>query len=176
MKTLTIGLIGLGTVGKGVAKLIKAKQSFVRSKYGVELRLKTVCDLNIDEKFLKSIGKIVTTHNFDEIIKDPEIDVVIELIGGHHPALEIIKGSLVNGKDVVTANKAVISTFGQELFTLAHKCSRSIYFETAVLAGVFRSSISLVVIMVEGTHGVDFLFTLILTALFANWAAALIHK
>jgi homoserine dehydrogenase len=136
MKTLTIGLIGLGTVGKGVAKLIKSKQSFIRSKYGLELKLKTVCDLNIDAKFLKSIGKVKATKNFNDIIADPEINVVVELIGGHHPALEIIKGALDHGKHVVTANKAVISTFGQELFELAHKNSRSIYFETAVLAGV----------------------------------------
>ncbi len=151
MKTLTIGLIGLGTVGKGVAKLIKAKQSLVREKYGVELRLKTVCDLNIDARFLKSIGKVIATHNFDDIIKDPEINVVVELIGGHHPALEIIKGALTNGKDVVTANKAVISTFGQELFTLAHKCSRSIYFETAVLAGV-----PIIKTIVEGAAGNEY--------------------
>jgi homoserine dehydrogenase len=136
MKTLTIGLIGFGTVGKGFAKLIKSKQAFARSKYGLNLRLKTVCDLKIDAKFLKSIGKVKATKSFNDIISDPEIDVVVELIGGHHPALEIIKGALDNGKHVVTANKAVISTFGKELFELAHKNSRSIYFETAVLAGV----------------------------------------
>jgi homoserine dehydrogenase len=136
MKTLTIGLIGLGTVGKGVAKLICSRQSFIKSKYGIELKLKTVCDLRVDPKFLKSVGKVKVTKNFNDIIKDPEINVVVELIGGHHPALEIIKGALDHGKHVVTANKAVISTFGQELFRLAHKNSRSIYFETAVLAGV----------------------------------------
>jgi homoserine dehydrogenase len=130
MKTLTIGLIGLGTVGKGFVKLIKSRQSFVNSKYGLDIRLKTVCDLKIDAKFLKSIGKVRVTKDFNDIIS------VVELIGGHHPALEIIKGALDHGKHVVSANKAVISTFGQELFKLAHKNSRSIYFETAVLAGV----------------------------------------
>ncbi len=136
MKILTIGLIGLGTVGKGVAKLIKSKQAFVRSKYGVEIRIKTVCDLKADTAFLRTVGKVGVTKNFNDIVMDPEIDVVVELIGGLHPALEIIKGSLTNGKHVVTANKAVISTFGQELFEIARANSRSIYFETAVLAGV----------------------------------------
>jgi homoserine dehydrogenase len=148
MRTFTVGVIGLGTVGKGVLKLLKSKQAFVRQKFGVELRLKTVCDLKVDEKFVKSIGKIRITKNFNEIISDPEINVVVELIGGHHPALEIIKGSLENGKHVVTANKAVISTFGQELFELAHAKSRSIYFETAVLAGV-----PIIKTLVEGIAG-----------------------
>ncbi len=148
MKSITIGLIGLGTVGKGVAKLVTSRNAFVKSKFGVDLRLKTVCDLNIDAKSLKSLGKVTATKNFNDIINDPEINVVVELIGGHHPALEIIKGALANGKHVVTANKAVISTFGQELFTLAHQCSRSIYFETAVLAGV-----PIIKTLVEGIAG-----------------------
>ncbi len=136
MKTVTIGLVGLGTVGRGVAKLISSRRLFVREKYGVDLRLKTVCDLKIDTKFLKSVGGVSATKDFNVLINDPEINVVVELIGGHHPALEIIKGALENGKHVVTANKAVISSFGQELFRLAHARGRSIYFETAVLAGV----------------------------------------
>ena len=136
MKRITIGMIGLGVVGRGVAKLIKTRHSFVLNKFGVDLQLKTICDLRVDPVFLKSLGKIVYTKNFNDILQDPEIDVVVELIGGHHPAFEIITGALENGKHVVTANKAVIAHYGQELFSLAHKVERSIYFETAVLAGV----------------------------------------
>lgn len=136
MKRLTIGMIGLGVVGRGVAKLIKSRHSFVLNKFGIDLQLKTVCDLRGDPAFLKSLGKTVYTKNFHDILEDPDIDVVVELIGGHHPAFEIITGALENGKHVVTANKAVISNYGQELFSLAHKMERSIYFETAVLAGV----------------------------------------
>jgi homoserine dehydrogenase len=136
MKRVTIGLIGLGTVGCGVARLIKTRRSFVQQKFGVDLCLKTVCDLRWDDPFVKSLGNVTATRDFNTIINDPEINVVIELIGGHHPALEIIKGALNNGKHVVTANKAVISSYGQELFKLAHATGRSIYFETAVLAGV----------------------------------------
>lgn len=136
MKRITIGLIGLGVVGSGVAKLIKSRHSFVLSKFGVDLQLKTVCDLRADAASLKPFGKVLLTRNFNDILQDPEINVVVELIGGHHPAFEIITGALENGKHVVTANKAVISNYGQELFSLAHKMERSIYFETAVLAGV----------------------------------------
>ena len=136
MKQVTIGLVGLGTVGRGVAKLLKTRHSFVQKRFGVDLRLKTVCDLRWDETFVKSLGNVTATKNFNDILKDKDIDVVVELIGGHHPALEIIKGALDNGKHVVTANKAVISNYGQELFRSARSASRSIYFETAVLAGV----------------------------------------
>lgn len=136
MKRITVGLIGLGTVGRGLAKLIKTRQAFIKNKFGVELSLKTVCDLRWDAEFVKSLGKVTATKNFNDIINDPEINVVVELIGGHHPALEIIKGALSNGKHVVTANKAVISNYGQELFKLAHSTGRSLYFETAVMAGV----------------------------------------
>ncbi len=136
MKRLTIGLIGLGTVGRGVAKLIKSRHSFIQKKFGVDLCIKTVCDLQWDASFVKSLGKVTATKDFNDILNDPGINVVVELIGGHHPALEIIKGALANGKHVVTANKAVISNYGQELFKLAHSSGRSIYFETAVLAGV----------------------------------------
>jgi len=136
MKKITIGLVGLGTVGCGVAKLIKTRRSFIQKKYGVDLQLKTICDLQWDAAFIRSLGKVTTTKNFNDILNDNEINVVVELIGGHHPALEIIKGALNSSKHVVTANKAVISNYGQELFKLAHATGRSIYFETAVLAGV----------------------------------------
>ena len=95
-----------------------------------------------------TLGKTVYTKEFNELINDPQIDVVVELIGGHHPALEIIKGALEHGKHVVTANKAVISTYGQELFCLAHEKGRSIYFETAVMAGV-----PVIKTLVEGVAG-----------------------
>jgi homoserine dehydrogenase len=136
MRRLTIGLIGLGTVGSGVVQLIKSRHRFVQDKFGVDLQLKSVCDLKIDPQFRRTLGQTVYTKNYRTILNDPEIDVVTELIGGHHPALEIIKGALENGKHVVTANKAVISNHGRELFRLAQKVERGIYFETAVLAGV----------------------------------------
>jgi homoserine dehydrogenase len=136
MNKITIGIIGLGTVGSGVARLVKLRQAYLRERFSVDIELKTVCDLNIDPKLVKSIGKVKTTRDYHELTQDPDIDVVVELIGGLHPAFEIIKSALDNGKHVVTANKAVISTYGQELFRLAHAKGRSIYFESAVLAGV----------------------------------------
>lgn len=136
MKKIKIGLIGLGTVGAGVAKLIKSRGPFIKNKFGVEFELKTVCDLKLDPQFLKELERVATTKDYNDIINDPEIDIVVELIGGLHPAFEILKGALLKGKHAVTANKAVISNFGRELFQIAHENNRSLYFETAVLAGV----------------------------------------
>ncbi|NTV29384.1 MAG: homoserine dehydrogenase [Candidatus Omnitrophica bacterium] len=136
MKKITIGLIGLGTVGAGVAKLIKSRRVYVRSKFGVDLELKTVCDLKVSAQVLKSLGKVKYTKDFNDILNDNEINVVVELIGGLNVAHTIIRTALQNGKHVVTANKAVISNFGRDLFRLAHEKQRSIYFESAVLAGV----------------------------------------
>lgn len=151
MKKMTVGLIGLGVVGAGVAKLIKAKQQFIKNKFDVEFELKTVCDLKLDPKFLKEMGKIQTTKDFNDILNDPDIDVVVELIGGLHPAYEILKTSLERGKHAVTANKAVISNFGRELFDVAQKHQRSLYFETAVLAGV-----PIIKMLTEGVAGNEY--------------------
>ncbi|MBF0485031.1 MAG: homoserine dehydrogenase [Candidatus Omnitrophica bacterium] len=136
MKKIKVGLIGLGTVGAGVAKLIKTRHAYVKAKFNVDLELKTICDLKIDPKLRKSLATVKATSNFHEILNDPDIDVVVELIGGLHPAYEIISGALNKDKHVVTANKAVISNYGRELFRLAHEKKRSVYFESAVLAGV----------------------------------------
>ena len=76
MKQVTIGLIGLGTVGRGVAKLIKARHAFVQRKFGVDLRLKTVCDLRWDASFVRSLGKVTATKNFNDILNDKDINVV----------------------------------------------------------------------------------------------------
>lgn len=136
MKSISIGLVGLGTVGAGVAKLIKSRSSYVRAKYGVDLQLTSICDLRVDPKLVKSLGKVNVVKNYNEILNDPAIDVVVEVIGGVHPAYEIIHGALEHAKHVVTANKAVISSYGQELFRYARAKGRSVYFESAVLAGV----------------------------------------
>ncbi len=136
MKKISIGLIGLGTVGAGVAKLIKSRRTYVQEKFGVDLALKTVCDIKADPKFIRTLGQVRFTKDFREVLEDREIDVVVELIGGLNIAHEVIRTALQNGKHVVTANKAVISNFGRELFRLAHERQRSIYFESAVLAGV----------------------------------------
>ncbi|MBF0483940.1 MAG: homoserine dehydrogenase [Candidatus Omnitrophica bacterium] len=136
MNKINIGLIGFGTVGSGTAEFLHAKKTYIKNKYHTEFVLKTVCDLYITPDKVKKFGKVKITKKYQDILDDPEIDVVVELIGGLHPAKEIVFGALSNGKDVVTANKALISHHGKELFTLAQENGLRLFFESAVMAGV----------------------------------------
>ena len=136
MRKINIGLIGFGTVGSGVVQFLQKRKTLIQKRYQVQFQLKTVCDLYIDKLDTRSLKNVRLTKNYHDILDDPEIDVVVELIGGTHPALEIVSGALNQGKNVVTANKALISSFGKELFALAQKKNRHLYFESSVGAGV----------------------------------------
>lgn len=125
-KYINIGLIGYGTVGKGVVKILEENKKIVLRKIGKPIKVKSICDLKpIDKKELY-------VKNFRDIIKDPEIDLVVELIGGYEPARTIILESLKAGKNVVTANKAVLAKYWDQIFTTAQDCQQSIYYEASV--------------------------------------------
>jgi homoserine dehydrogenase len=125
-KVINIGLIGYGTVGKGVVKIIEENQKIAVRKLGLGVKVKSICDLRpIDRPKLY-------VANFKEIIKDPEIDIVVELIGGYEPARTIITEALKAGKNVVTANKAVMAKYWDQIFTLAKSVKKSVYFEASV--------------------------------------------
>lgn len=136
MNKIKIGLIGCGTVGAGVVKILKKHHELFAKKFGIQLTVKRICDKNpaISKKLHLERG--VFTTDPDQILNDPEISVVIELIGGVHPAREIILEALKQKKHVITANKAVIARHGTELFKYAIRQKRNIYFESSVGAGV----------------------------------------
>jgi homoserine dehydrogenase len=136
MKKINVGLIGFGTVGAGVVKILREKKSFLSEKIGIEINIKKICDKDITSKRPVSVDKGLLTKNPQEILADPQIDIVIELIGGLHPAKEFIIEALNKGKNVVTANKALLSESGKELFTLARERGKNIYFEASVGAGI----------------------------------------
>ena len=136
MNKLNIGLVGLGNVGGGVVKLLQRHRGYFKAKYDAEFNLKSVHDRSIDRKRSLLGPNVETVNHYNDIIRDPEIDVVIELIGGMHPARDIMTESLKNGKHVITANKEVIAQSGKELFELAQKHNRHIYFESSVGAGI----------------------------------------
>ena len=104
-KYINVGLVGYGTVGKGVVKILEANKKIALRKLGKPIRIKSICDLRpIDKPELY-------VKNFKDIIKDPEIDLIVELIGGYEPARTIIIEALKAGKNVVTANKAVLAKY-----------------------------------------------------------------
>ena len=136
MKRSNIGLIGYGTVGCGVVKLLKARRSHIKNKFKTEFVLRTLCDRSIHKKNTRGLGKTRLTKKIQDILNDPKIDIVIELIGGMHPAREIALKALRSGKHVVTANKELIANCGKELFQLARKNHCHLYFESSVGAGI----------------------------------------
>jgi homoserine dehydrogenase len=136
MKRVNIGLIGFGNVGSGVVRILREKKTFLAEKTGIEIALKKVCDQDISSKRSIRLDKGLLTKDAREVIHDPQIDIIVELIGGIHPAKEYILEALKKGKSVVTANKALLAQDGRELFTLAHERGKSIYFEASVGAGI----------------------------------------
>lgn len=136
MRTINLGLIGFGNVGSGVVRILQEKKSFFCQNLGLHLNLRKICDKNISSKRNVAVDKSILTRDAAKLINDPQIDILIELMGGIHPAKEYIAEALKKGKDVVTANKALLAQEGQELFALAADRRKNIYFEAAVGAGI----------------------------------------
>ena len=130
-----IGLVGTGTVGGGCIDIIHShRESFV-SHFGIDIELVRVCSLDKGEAEAHGAGDIFTP-NYREIIDDPEIDIVIELVGGTTFAKTVVTEALSAGKNVVTANKALMATCGEEIMNLAAAQDREIAFEASVGGGI----------------------------------------
>ena len=127
MEKLRIGLIGLGTVGSGV---YKSAQEFDN----IEIVKIAVRDIN-KPRAVDAPLEILTNNPYD-VINDPSIDVVVELMGGVEPAWDYIKTALKNGKHIVTANKELLAKKGEELFNLSEECNRVVLYEAAIAGGI----------------------------------------
>jgi len=136
MKKVNVGLIGFGNVGSGVVKILRDKKALLSEKIGLEIEVKKICDKDILSKRNVAVDKDLLTRNAAEVINDPQIDIIVELMGGIHPAKEFIIEALRKGKNVVTANKALLAQEGKELFAVARDRGKSIYFEASVGAGI----------------------------------------
>ncbi|HOJ51375.1 MAG TPA: homoserine dehydrogenase [Syntrophales bacterium] len=132
MNIISIGLIGFGTIGSGVVKLLTEAGRDLKRRLGFELRLKKIADVDLKRVRPVSVPAAMLTPDPMEIVNDPEIDIVIELIGGCEPAGEIIKAALRRKKHVVTANKALLAECGDELWHLARQEHCDIGFEASV--------------------------------------------
>lgn len=136
MKTINLGLIGFGTVGKGVVKILRENAGVIQQRLGAVLNLKKIADLDIETDRGVEVDRSILTKDVGEILNDPEIDIVIELIGGFEPAKKFILQAFDSGKHVVTANKALLAKHGEEIFSRACKKSLNIGFEASVGGGI----------------------------------------
>ena len=134
MKSLKIGLLGIGNIGSGVYSLIKRKYAFIKKRSGVHLEIVRIADRN--RSFHFPVQKKLLTRDVKSVLTDPQIDVVVELFGGIHPALEYVLMALQNGKDVVTANKALLAEHGDKIFRTAERYGNQIFFEASVGGGI----------------------------------------
>ena len=133
MKKIRIGLIGFGTVGGGLYGLLEQNAGIIAQRTGAQFGIKTICDLRTD-LVKKSAKGAAVTADWKEIVADPDIDVVVELIGGIEPAKSIIMAALAAGKGVVTANKKLLAEEGAEIF--AAPGSGRLGFEASVGGGI----------------------------------------
>ncbi len=135
-KAIGIGLMGLGVIGSGVAKVLMGKGDILAKQVGSPLVLKKVLEKDLTKHGSLGIELNLFTTNFSDIINHPEIDIVIELIGGEYPAVDYIKEALISGKHVVTANKEVMAKHGYELLSLAQQHQVALRFEASVGGGI----------------------------------------
>lgn len=133
---VTIGIIGFGTVGTGTVRILLENQDILRERVGFDLKLKGIADSDISrDRGIKLPGGVLTA-NAEDILNDPDIDIVVELIGGGHPAKDFILQAIHNKKHVVTANKALLATEGNEIFSEAERYGIEVGFEASVAGGI----------------------------------------
>jgi homoserine dehydrogenase len=132
MKQINIGLLGCGTVGTGVAKLLIENKDLLTARVGADLNLKWVADIDIETDRGIQFPAGVLTTDAQKILNDPEIDMVIEMIGGEGIAKDFMLKAIDNGKHIVTANKALLAAHGNELFAAAARKGVDLAFEASV--------------------------------------------
>jgi homoserine dehydrogenase len=136
LEPIRIGLLGRGTIGTGVIKLLRNNREMLAHKLGVPLELAGVADKILTPEPSLGLTAALITPDPAALIARPDIDIVIELFGGHEPARSLLLKALESGKDVVSANKAMLAEHAEELFRAAERLGRSVGFEASVGGGV----------------------------------------
>lgn len=135
-KHLRVGLLGIGTVGGGTYNVLTRNAAEITRRTGVAINVLQVADKNIDHAKKITGGNTLLSTDAFAIVNNPEIDVVVELIGGYTLSKELVLKAIANGKHVVTANKALIALHGNEIFAAAQQAGVMVAFEAAVAGGI----------------------------------------
>ncbi len=133
---INVGLLGIGTVGGGTFTVLQRNAEEITRRAGRPIRITVVADRNLDHAKQVTGGVCRVTDDAFAVVSDPEVDIVVELIGGYGVAKELVLKAIANGKHVVTANKALLATFGNEIFKAAQDKGVMVAFEAAVAGGI----------------------------------------
>ncbi|MGZ3567172.1 MAG: homoserine dehydrogenase, partial [Thermodesulfobacteriota bacterium] len=136
MKEIKVGLIGFGTVGSGVGRILQKNSRLIEKRMGAKLVLKRIADIDLKTDRGVKLSPGVLTRKTEEVIEDREIDIVIELVGGIEPAKTFILRAIRNKKHIVTANKALLALHGDEIFREAQRFGVDVNFEASVGGGI----------------------------------------
>lgn len=136
MKPVTVGLIGFGTVGEGVVRLLTGRHELLARRLGFPLVLKKVADLDLTRPRGVKLDPSLLTARSQDILDDPDVDIVVELIGGTDAARQLVLAAISRGKHVVTANKALLALHGNEIFAAAAEHGVEVAFEASVCGGI----------------------------------------
>ncbi|MBN8455003.1 homoserine dehydrogenase [Accumulibacter sp.] len=136
MKAINVGLLGIGTVGGGTFSVLRRNGEEIARRAGRPIRITVVADRNPDRARELTAGACRVTDDAFAVVGDPEVDIVVELIGGYGVALELVLQAIANGKHVVTANKALLAKHGNEIFAAARDKGVMVAFEAAVAGGI----------------------------------------
>ncbi|MBN2838061.1 MAG: homoserine dehydrogenase [Fusobacteriaceae bacterium] len=132
---MKIGIIGLGTVGLGVLEILVNESKNLKAK-GADIEIKYACDLDHDKVFPNNFDKTTLIKNYETILNDPDVDTIVELIGGDNLAKKIILEAIDKGKNVITANKALIAKHPKEIFSRAIEKDVNLFYEASVGGGI----------------------------------------
>ncbi|MEM4986787.1 homoserine dehydrogenase [Collimonas sp. H4R21] len=136
MKSIKVGLLGIGTVGSGTFNVLKRNQREIAARAGRAIEITMVADLDVERARQLTNGEVAVVNDARLVVNNPDIDIVIELIGGYGIAKDLVLQAIANGKHVVTANKALIATHGDEIFKAAQEKGVIVAFEAAVAGGI----------------------------------------
>ena len=136
MRTIGVGLLGLGNVGSGLIKLLDDNREAIADRIGASVDVRRILVRAVDKPRLVDVDKGLITRKASEVLDDPEIKVIVELIGGEDAAREFVLGAIERGKHVVTANKALLAVHGDEIFEAAEKRGVQVLYEASVCGGI----------------------------------------
>lgn len=136
MREIKVGMIGFGTVGSGVVKILQENANLIERRVGGKITLKRIADIDLEADRGVKLKPGVLTSKAEEVLEDPEIDIVMELMGGTEPAKSFILKAIQNRKHIVTANKALLALHGDEIFRAAQRYGVDVNFEASVGGGI----------------------------------------